>query len=340
MEYVTCFEDIKRYCDNNHDQMLRVTGKPCEKCCNYKCCLSVTKEMRIASVLSMKKDDSRLPGWLFDFAVSNTCLLNAVPAIVYKKLYGMSPIYLPCPFNGERFLKNLNQYEKVYFLLKDEWSKLSYINVLMYRLTLNIEFLYRAYSMEPQYFINSFRGFDRNNTYVDCGAYVGDSFIEYCRYNSPPEDAFLFEPDQQNILKMKRNLIPYSQDSNIHYIEKGVYRNTGILYFASGKGVSSYLSDVPVKNGLRIDVVSIDDVIEDKIGFIKMDIEGSEKDAIIGAKEHIKNEYPKLAISIYHSIDDLWEIPLMIHDMFPNYTMFELRHHTKYFGDTVLYVSR
>ena len=144
MKYVTCFEDIKRYCDNNRDWLSHVTGKPCEKCCNYKQCLTTNKESRIDSAIFMDKADSRLPGWLFGFLTSNASLLNSIPASIYKKLYGMSPVTLPCPFNGKRFLKEISQYEKVYSLLLDEQSKMSYLNVIMYRLTLNREYVFRA----------------------------------------------------------------------------------------------------------------------------------------------------------------------------------------------------
>ena len=104
------------------------------------------------------------------------------------------------------------------------------------------------------------------------------------------------------------------------------------------KKTEGYLSEYEEDGGVPLPVTSIDDAIKENISFIKMDIEGSEYKAIIGAQDHIRNDYPKLAICVYHSPEDLWEIPLMIHRMFPKYNKFELRHHSKDFRETVLYV--
>ena len=69
-----------------------------------------------------------------------------------------------------------------------------------------------------------------------------------------------------------------------------------------------------------------------------MDIEGSEKKAIIGAKEHIKKEFPKMAISIYHSNSDLVEIYKLIKDLQPNYKFYLRYYGLKYFPtDYILY---
>ena len=53
-----------------------------------------------------------------------------------------------------------------------------------------------------------------------------------------------------------------------------------------------------------------------------MDIEGSEQKALKGCERHIKNEHPKLLISVYHNHEDLYKIPLMINDMDPSYKFY------------------
>ena len=59
---------------------------------------------------------------------------------------------------------------------------------------------------------------------------------------------------------------------------------------------------------------------------IKADIEGAEQHALTGARRHILNDHPKLLISVYHSNEDLWQIPRMILDISRDYTLY-LRHH-------------
>jgi len=71
---------------------------------------------------------------------------------------------------------------------------------------------------------------------------------------------------------------------------------------------------------------------------VKMDIEGSEYNAIIGAKETIYKNSPKLAISVYHRRNDLFTLPLLIHEIEPKYRLY-LRHHSNSFRETLLYAK-
>ena len=86
----------------------------------------------------------------------------------------------------------------------------------------------------------------------------------------------------------------------------------------------------------EIEVTSLDDTITGKVSFIKMDIEGSEMDALKGAKETIQKNHPKLAICIYHSNEDMLRIPEFIHELVPEYELY-IRAHTMGIAETVLY---
>lgn len=84
-------------------------------------------------------------------------------------------------------------------------------------------------------------------------------------------------------------------------------------------------------------VVPLDTLLaSNKVTFIKMDIEGAEQNALEGAKQIIQKQTPKLAICIYHSLEDLWEVPLQIKRMVPEYKI-GVRHHAANMGDTVCY---
>lgn len=103
--------------------------------------------------------------------------------------------------------------------------------------------------------------------------------------------------------------------------------------------------DVSVSNSktgnckeIEVPVCALDDICKDEnITFIKMDVEGSEYKALLGSKSIISSCRPKLAISIYHKPEDIWELPELILDMNKNYT-FYLRHYSLAGEDTVLYV--
>ena len=77
----------------------------------------------------------------------------------------------------------------------------------------------------------------------------------------------------------------------------------------------------------QIEATTLDKDILDTITMIKMDIEGNEKKALIGAKNHIIKDNPKLLISIYHNHEDIYKIPKMIEEIAPNIYNFYIRYY-------------
>jgi hypothetical protein len=67
-----------------------------------------------------------------------------------------------------------------------------------------------------------------------------------------------------------------------------------------------------------------------------MDIEGSELEALKGAKGILTKYKPKLAICLYHKTNDFVEIPLFLKEIVPDYKL-HVRHHACGYLDTVLY---
>ena len=83
--------------------------------------------------------------------------------------------------------------------------------------------------------------------------------------------------------------------------------------------------------------VTLDEIIKDeKVTYIKLDVEGSELKALEGAKNTIKKNKPRLAICIYHKLEDILELPLYILDLVPEYK-FYIRHYCSCMWETVLY---
>ncbi len=80
----------------------------------------------------------------------------------------------------------------------------------------------------------------------------------------------------------------------------------------------------------------LDSVVKDRVSFIKLDIEGSELEALKGARETIRRNKPRMAICIYHKPEDIWEIPRYIKSLVPEYHM-AVRHYMTYLYDTILY---
>ena len=186
-----------------------------------------------------------------------------------------------------------------------------------------------------------------NEFFIDAGAFDGmtsRAFIDWA--GGKYIGLYAFEPDRSNIKKVHMVLDKYLLNKRGMILEKGLWNKTTTLHFMEGGGALSKIIETgdinvsPVTSFSRtaeISVCSIDDICKDEeITFIKMDIEGSEYEALCGAEKTIKNHKPKLAISVYHKPDDLWKLPEKILDLSSDY-IFYLRHYSLAGEDTVLY---
>lgn len=86
-------------------------------------------------------------------------------------------------------------------------------------------------------------------------------------------------------------------------------------------------------------MLCLDRALEGKqITLIKMDIEGYEWGALHGGRMSIQKWNPKMAICLYHCLEDLWRIPIYIKQLNPEYKLY-LRHHSPVVWDSVLYAG-
>jgi hypothetical protein len=126
----------------------------------------------------------------------------------------------------------------------------------------------------------------------------------------------------------------------VHLRNVGVADKNGVMEFTDNTG-----NEIHPAAGNRLGqggnaiakIVKLDDDIKEDTTFIKMDIEGAELAAIIGAQNHIKRSKPKLAISLYHNLSDLIEIPKLIKQLVPEYK-FYLQHCPTHFPFPTEYV--
>lgn len=184
-----------------------------------------------------------------------------------------------------------------------------------------------------QYFEKRCINMENISSFVDAGTFDGyDSLKLLDRVNGNVRKIWAFEPDKIQFDKCKKIFEPYKNVELFHLgLGERTYKSNIVLMNNSG----SYIGKAP--EGVEVSVVSLDDMhFDEKIDFIKMDIEGFEEKALIGAKNIIKRDKPKLAISIYHKRDDVFKIPSVILKLNENYK-FALGHYSIRNVDTVLY---
>jgi FkbM family methyltransferase len=220
-------------------------------------------------------------------------------------------------------------------LMADDFSRSEYLAQMRFRLLGEFDAL-RDPVPGQIYFRDELFSLSADETFVDCGAFDGDTLQLFLEKSSQSfKRVIAFEPDPENYGKLEHKVtcLPADVRGRIEIRRNATGKaNTRVLMDA-GKGVSSKIG----AGDCEVDSVSLDSVLNDEpVTFIKMDIEGSELATLAGAKELIRKHKPILAISAYHQQSDLWNIPLFIQEINPNYS-FYLRPHVLDGWDLVCY---
>ncbi|GMQ63303.1 FkbM family methyltransferase [Vallitalea maricola] len=274
--------------------------------------------------------------------INNLNNLGFKNVVDITKLYNQYPsVFLPhyCLDIPSKIIDEKDKILKAFDLLKDIKSQKEYYNQIKWRLYHNNwdEFIKVDY---PQYFEHDIYKLKDDDIIYDCGAYDGDTIKQIIKESKNRFTKIIaFEPDPNNYKKIIRFVSTKDDEfkKRVNVFECAVGDKDGALLFQSNNDESSLI----VKEGnCKVKSITINDFVKtkkyDPPTIIKMDIEGFEFKALLGAKKVIKNFKPILAISVYHNQSDLWEIPLLIYSMNNQYS-FYLRQYTGDCWDTVLY---
>ena len=216
-------------------------------------------------------------------------------------------------------------------LLNDKESKLIFENIIRFRSGLLSE--YSLYKSEEFQYFNKFTS-NNNNTknfvFIDGGAYDGDSYLDFIK-NQDISEAYLFEPDPNNFKLLVENLSLINAKPFL--IPLGLSDCYDTFTFSS----SGEAGHIDSGGDLSISTCSIDEFFGDKkVDFIKLDIEGNEKNALNGAKNVIYKNSPIICLSAYHRPEDIWELANTIDSISKNYSFYLRQHYYNSF-DVVLY---
>ena len=240
--------------------------------------------------------------------------------------------------------KEANLYDKL-FWQKNRKEILAFRELLQDNISLNHfdEWIYQKRTSNrwkstftnDTYFDEDIINLSDNEVFVDVGAYLGETTEEYIQIIKKKKinfkKIFVLEPDKSNVKIVKNNL---QGIKNIEIIEKGAWSSKKTLSFCLKESPNS---SIQANGNVTIDVDTIDNILgKEKATFIKMDIEGSELEALKGTVNQIKDNKPKLAICIYHKKEDIITIPQFIKNIRSDYR-FYFRNHSPMALETVLY---
>ena len=220
-------------------------------------------------------------------------------------------------------------WEKLYGRLADDESQQTLLDVLRYRLTGNIRYLWNySIRLKDQYF-EDFMTLTAE-TFVDAGGFDGDTTEEFCRRYPDYRKVYVFEPSETNLRAARRRLQGLR---DIEFLALGLSDKPGELYFNAEAGSASSVS---TSGSHVIKVTSLDGAVSDPVTFIKMDLEGWEMKALAGCRSHITVSKPKLAVSVYHSACDFRDVPDYLLALNPDYKVY-LRHYTQGWSESVMF---
>ena len=163
--------------------------------------------------------------------------------------------------------------------------------------------------------------------FVDGGGYVGDTLPSIMNFFPNFKKIYLIEPNTLHINIAKRD---FEHIKNIEFINCGL-----------GKVQNNTIDNNETQNNCNHNyhannINTIDNLINEKIDFLKLDIEGAEVDTIIGAKNTIKKYHPILAICIYHKASHWYEVPEEVLQIRNDYNIY-IRHYMEGIYETVMY---
>lgn len=229
-------------------------------------------------------------------------------------------------------LDKLAAIERTHQQLADEDSRRCLLEICAFRLGSHCAYGSFAHP-DRQYFNELTLGplAGRSLSYVDGGAYNGDTFLELASLVEV-SSAYLFEPDIENFRALSK--AARSSATPALCLPLAVSDRYRILSFNAGNGEAGSISE---QGSAHIAAAALDDVLGGcPVDFIKLDVEGAEIPALRGAAQLIKHRRPVLAISLYHRAQDIWEIPLLLSEICENYRFYIRQHYGNSF-DSVLY---
>lgn len=198
---------------------------------------------------------------------------------------------------------------------------------------LNLADCYEAIC-DKQYFETGIVTNDAEEVFIDGGCYDGRTikqFIDWC--SGDYKKIFAFEPDKISYERIKERL-RVKDIQNVKLLNRGLWSSETELSFSENGSQGARIEEC---GNEIVKTTTIDKTVEDeKVTFIKLGVEGAEYEALVGAKDTIRKYKPKLAISVYHKPEDIFELPELILSINSDYKLY-LRHYQLSQYETILY---
>ena len=284
------------------------------------------KVLRLSEV-AKKYDDFNI---LVSFGSSLPEVMNKIKDISSKyNLYAPDvPVAGENLFDADFFYKNEEKIMYARTLLADERSKEIYDELIRYKLDGRITHFEKT-DREGGLFSEKLSG--GYEVYCDLGAYTGDTIAEALSLYPDIQKIIAFEPSPKTFAKLEKNTADI-KDKELTLVNACAWNKNGIEIFTDGSGRNSTLAGAKSGGGKTLSGAKNKEIatatpdsymdFQGKTLLVKFDVEGAEREAIQGSEKAILSNLTELCVSLYHRSEDIFELPITIHDLLPDHKLF------------------
>ena len=216
----------------------------------------------------------------------------------------------------------------MYDSLADEESRAVYENIINYKLSGKLCYL-RAATSDEDTVMRELVHPETVRSYLDLGAYNGDTVRKMLEAAPALTTIWAMEPDARNYKK----LALYAEGemrAAVHAYNYAAWDKRETLTFRVEGNRNSTVAQngttgIAVKQAKekQIEAERPDAVVMGaRVDYIKYDVEGAEREALLGTAETIAAYQPRMLVSLYHRSEDLFALPLLVKELCPDYKLY------------------
>ena len=235
------------------------------------------------------------------------------------------------PYGGldwpQKIHDNAEDVRKMLSLWGDDVSRGEYLAQLQWRTTLDSAYLPTPLPASQTYFPSDLTGLGKDEVFVDCGAFDGDSVRSFMeRSGASFRQIVALEPDPGNCANLQRYVSTLAPEIrariSVRQCAVGARREK-VRFVATGTAGSG----VNQAGSIEAECLPLDELRADVTPtYLKMDIEGAEGAALQGARRTIEKNSAVWAVCLYHQQEHLWQLPLMMASFSSGYRFFLRRY--------------
>ena len=230
-------------------------------------------------------------------------------------------------FDADFYYNNEEKILKARSLFADERSREVYDELIRYKLDGKITHFEKT-DREGGVFSPVLSG--GYEVYCDLGAYTGDTVAEALALYPDIRKIIAFEPSPKTFAKLQKST--EACPAELTLVNACAWNENGKAVFTDGSGRNSTLAGSGAQSGKTLSGAKIKEVATatpdsymdfcGKTLLIKFDVEGAEREAIEGSKNAILSNLTELCVSLYHRSEDIFELPLLIHELLPDHKLY------------------